>query len=203
MVLLHSQSERGGEREKYGLLSTRPHQSNQHPGTAYLVLPESFLMRDNDSKVGGLRWLWGRMPECRPSQFWFIAHQTFRFSFLCTFTAISGIWGANTSLLAKLPTDPCDTTWYWRYKWRETEAIFWEMLWDTPALRDLGVHTLGAGRGLTGGQGRQCLPKVIKYAHRFTEYWGKCKVSKAGGGGIHWQIFCDSGNAREATWFIL
>ena len=49
MVLLHSQSERGGEREKYGLLSTRPHQSNQHPGTAYLVLPESFLMRDNDS----------------------------------------------------------------------------------------------------------------------------------------------------------
>ena len=137
-------------------------------------------MRDNDSKVGGLRRIWGRMPECRPGQFWSIAHQTFPFSFLCTFTAISGIWGANTSLLAKLATERCDAT--WRYRWRETDAIFWEMLWDTPALRDLGVHTLGAGQGLKGGQGRQSLPKVIKYAHRFTAYWGKYKVSKAGGG---------------------
>lgn len=139
-------------------------------------------MRDNDSKVGGLRWIWGRMPECRPGQFWSIAHQTFPFSFLCTLPAISGIWGANTSLLAKLATECCDTT--WRYRWRETDAIFWEMLWDTPALGDLGVHTLGAGQGLKGGQGRQSLPKVIKYAHRFTAYWGKYKVSKAGGGEV-------------------
>lgn len=52
-VLLHSQSERETEGEKeMWLLSTQPHESNRHPRTAYLVLPESFLRRDNDSKVG-------------------------------------------------------------------------------------------------------------------------------------------------------
>lgn len=52
-----------------GLLFTQPHKSNRHPRTAYLVLPESFLMRDNDSEVGRSQVGVGKGHQERPGQF--------------------------------------------------------------------------------------------------------------------------------------
>lgn len=100
--------EGGRGRERNVACYQQPPKSSQHPRTAYLVPPESFLMRDNDSKVGGLRWVSERMPKCRPGQFWFIAHQIFHSSFLCTFIAISEEFGstADTSQSEKLALDP-------------------------------------------------------------------------------------------------